>query len=66
MTVEALILRPETESIEPVTLTPDRQSGTHLAALYAALNVRLVDVIRLTDDIDAWCDNEGRCARQNR
>lgn len=60
MTVEALILRPEAETLEPVTLTPDRQNGTHLTALYAALDVGLVDVIRFTDEIDCWLDDEGR------
>ena len=60
MTVEALILRPDSDALEPVTLTPDRSSGTYLAALYAALCVGLVDAIRLTDEIDAWVDDEGR------
>lgn len=61
MTVHALILRPDSDALEAVELAPDDQgSGTHLQALYAALDVRLVDVIRLTDSIDAWVNDEGR------
>ena len=60
MTVEALILRLDSDALESVTLMPDVSSGTHLTSLYAALGVGLVDVIRLTDDIDAWVDDEGR------
>lgn len=59
MSVHALRLRPGSDSLEAVTLTREA-GGTHLASLYAALGVRLVDVIRLTDDIDCWADDEGR------
>lgn len=59
MSVHALRLRPGSDSLEAVTLTREA-GGTHLASLYAALGVRLVDVIRLTDDIDCWVDDEGR------
>lgn len=59
VTVDALCLRPGSDSLEAVTLTREA-GGTHLASLYAALGVRLVDVIRLTDDIDCWADDEGR------
>lgn len=60
MTVKAVLLRPGAATLEPMTLTRDRSSGTHLIALYGALGVRLVDVIRLTDSIDCWLDDEGR------
>lgn len=61
MTVHALVLRPASDSLEAVELSADAGGGgTHLHALYAALDVRLVDVIRLSDDIDAWLDDEGR------
>lgn len=59
MTVRALVLRPDADAFEAAGITPDT-SGRHLRSLYAALDVSLVDVIRLTDDIDAWVDDEGR------
>ncbi|GAA2570764.1 DUF3846 domain-containing protein [Microbacterium binotii] len=59
MTVHALVLRPDADAFEAVAVTPDAR-GSHLHALYAALDVSLVDVIRLTDDIDVWVDDEGR------
>lgn len=59
MTVHALVLRPDADAFEVAVITPDG-SGSHLRSLYAALGVSLVDVIRLTDDIDAWVDDEGR------
>lgn len=61
MTVHALVLRPDSDQLDVVELAPDPgDSGTHLRALCAALEVQLVDVIRLTDRIDAWLDDEGR------
>ena len=61
MTAQTLILRPASDALEVVELSTDAGGdGTHLQALYAALDVRLVDVIRLSDDIDAWLDDEGR------
>lgn len=59
MTVHALVLRPDADAFEAVEVHPDA-GGSHLHALYAALDVSLVDVIRLTDEIDAWVDDEGR------
>ena len=59
MVVQALVLCPDTDTFEAADLAPD-VSRSHLRALYAALDVSLVDVIRLTDDIDAWVDDEGR------
>lgn len=59
MTVHALVLHPDADAFEASVITPDG-SGSHLRSLYAALGVSLVDVIRLTDDIDAWVDDEGR------
>lgn len=59
MTVEALVLHPASDVLEPAALASD-PTGTHLASLYALLNVQLVDVVRLSDDIDLWCDDEGR------
>lgn len=59
MTVHALVLRPDADAFEAVAVTPD-VSGSHLRSLYAALDVSLVDVIRLSDEIDAWLDDEGR------
>ena len=38
---------------------PDEAEEAH-DALYVALDVSLVDVIRLTDEIDCWVDDEGR------
>ncbi|WP_433585360.1 DUF3846 domain-containing protein [Microbacterium hydrocarbonoxydans] len=60
MTVSALVLRPDTDALEAVELKPDRGNDTHLLSLYSALGCQWVDVIRLTDDIDAWLDDEGR------
>lgn len=61
MTVHALVLRPASDALEAVELSSDAGGGgTHLQALYAALDVRLVDVIRLSDNIDAWLDDEFR------
>lgn len=61
MTVHALILRPDSSALEAVELAADATgAGTYLHALYGALGVRLVDVIRLTGDVDAWVDDEGR------
>lgn len=61
MTAQTLVLRPAGDALEAVELSPDAGGGgTHLQALYAALAVRLVGVIRLSDDIDAWLDDEGR------
>lgn len=59
MTVHALVLRPDSDAFEAAVVTPDA-AGSHLRSLYAALGVSLVDVIRLTDDIDCWVDDEGR------
>lgn len=59
MTVHALVLHPDADAFEASVITPDG-SGSHLRSLYAALDVSLVDVIRLTDDIDCWLDDEGR------
>lgn len=61
MTAQTLVLRPASDTLEAVELSSDGGGGgTHLQALYEALGVRLVDVIRLSDDIDAWLDDEGR------
>lgn len=60
MTVSALVLRPDMDALEAVELKRDRGNDTHLHSLYAALGCQWVDVIRLTDDIDAWLDDEGR------
>lgn len=60
MTVSALVLRPESEALEAVELKPDKGNDTHLCSLYVALSCQCVDVIRLTDDIDAWLDDESR------
>lgn len=62
MTVHALVLRPASDALEAVELPSDPAGGdgTHLQALYGALGVRLVDVIRLSGDVDAWVDDEGR------
>lgn len=61
MTVHALILRPDSDALEAVELASDPVHGdTHLMAMRRALDVDLVDVIRLTDDIDGWVDDEGR------
>lgn len=60
MTVSALVLRPDTDALEAVELKRDRGNDTHLLSLYSALGCQWVDVIRLTDDIDAWLDDEGR------
>lgn len=61
MTVHALVLRPASDALEAVELPSDAGGGgTHLQALYGALGVRLVDVIRLSGDVDAWLDDEGR------
>lgn len=59
MTVHALVLRPDSDAFEATVITAD-SSGSHLRSLYAALDVSLVDVIALTDGIDAWVDDEGR------
>lgn len=59
MTVHTLVLHPDADAFEVAVITPDG-SGSHLRSLYAALDVSLVDVIRLTDDIDCWLDDEGR------
>lgn len=59
MTVHALVLRPDADAFEAAALQPD-DSGSHLHSLYTALDVRLVDVIRLADDVDCWVDDEGR------
>ena len=59
MTVHALVHRPDADAFEAVDIAPD-VSGSHLRSLYTALDVSLVDVIRLTDDIDCWVDDEGR------
>lgn len=65
MPVHALRIRSDADSLEPVTLARE-VGGTFLQSLYDALNVRLVDVVRLTDDIDMWCDDEGRVNESGR
>jgi hypothetical protein len=60
VTVEALRLRPDSDTLEGVRLEHDAVTDTHLQSVYVALGVQLVDVIRLTDEIDLWCDDEGR------
>ncbi|MBD3756926.1 MAG: DUF3846 domain-containing protein [Microbacterium sp.] len=59
MTVHTLVLHPDADAFEVAVLEPD-DSGLYLHALYVSLDVRVVDVIRLTDDIDCWHDDEGR------
>ena len=42
------------------TLTAIKLPATNrLATMYAALRCRLVDVVRLTDKLDMWLDDEG-------
>lgn len=61
MTVHALVLRPASDALKAVELSSDTGGGgTHLQALYGALDVQLVDVIRLSDNIDGWVDDEFR------
>jgi len=57
VTVDALILRPDSSALEAVELASDATgAGTHLQALYGALGVQLVDVIRLSGDVEARVD----------
>ena len=60
MTVEALRLRPDSDSFDSVTLEHDSVTDTHLQALYATLDVQLVDVVRLPDKTDMWVSDEWR------
>jgi hypothetical protein len=61
MTVSALLLPADAaEGLQAIELEPDGDARTHLNALYAALRVSLVDVVRLPDGIDLWLDDEGR------
>lgn len=65
MTVHALIIRPGSAELENIELAADPGGSTHLAALRAALDARMVDVIRLEGDrgIDAWVDDEFLCTQ---
>jgi hypothetical protein len=61
MNAQTLVLRPSSDALEAVELPSDvGRGGTHLLALYEALDVQFVDVIRLSDDIDGWVDDEFR------
>lgn len=52
----ALVLHPDGEVVE-VNLKPDVDN--HLALMREHLNCRMVDVVRLTNRLDMWIDDEG-------
>lgn len=59
MTTHGYLVRTDGNEMETVVVEPDPERGTHLTSLYELLSVRLVDVIRLPEDIDLWVDDEG-------
>lgn len=46
-------------TIDTVELTRDEPGGSALPALYTAIGCAWVDVVRLTDELDMWVDDEG-------
>ncbi|KQM36819.1 hypothetical protein [Microbacterium sp. Leaf203] len=60
MTIEALRIRPHSDSFDAVTLEHKPVTDTHLQALYAALDVQLADVIRLPEKTDMRVNDQRR------
>lgn len=54
---QGFLITPDDNELKAVTIK--NSNGSHLQDLYEALNCRVVDVVRLSDEIDLWVDDEG-------
>lgn len=54
--IDGLLLKPDSTELVDAELW--QENGSTLRALYHHLQCRAVDVIRLTDSIDLWVDDE--------